>query len=197
LSRDKKGLDKMAHDNKFGLDKKELATLFLDELEKMDLDFSVVDFDLGCREYGVVDILSVTDEGQLVLIDLLTDGGDVSLVKFLNKLKFVMDLRVNLKDLYPRYDIDPDVVPSMMIIAPEFPPSFCRSLSFIGNVKIELFLYKTEEKHGKKKLRLLNLPQEKRRKTVSDIDELKRRLKKEMKHIDSSEIDSFFSHYDK
>ncbi len=187
----------MAHNDKFGLDKKELTTLFLDELEKMDLGFSVVDFDLGCREYGIIDVLSITDEGQLVLIDLLSDGQEVSLVKSLNKLRFVLDLRVNLKDLYPKYDISSDMIPSMMILAPEFPPSFCRSLTFIENFRIELFLYKTEEKHGKRKLKLFNVPHEAKRKSVSDLDELKRRLKKEMKNVDSNEIDSFFKHYDK
>jgi len=187
----------MSQNNKFGLEKKELVTLFLDELEKMDVAFSVVDFDLGCREYGIIDILSVTDEGQLVLIDLLTDGQQVSLVKFLNKLRFVLELRVNLKCLYPKYDIDSDITPSMMIIAPDFSPGFCRSLSFIENFRVELFMYRTEEKHGKRKLKLFNVPHQEKQKSVSDLDGLKRKLKKETKNVDSNEINSFFKHYDK
>jgi len=128
--------------NKDSLDQnnKLLKTLILNSLTQLDSNIKVIDFGLGSKEFGYIDILAADSAGSLLLVNIFADT-EPELVDLLNKYKFIVENKVSLKTLYPAENISAELPPKIVLISNIFSSRFRRSLDFIGQISIELVTY--------------------------------------------------------
>ena len=176
-------------------EKQLLEGLVIRELKKSDPKLSVVDFNFGSKEYGFIDILAVDSKGQLEIINFFSSASIPSLINILNNYKFVLEMRHNLKQLYPAQTIDAQLPPKCLLVAPCFSSQFLRILSFLDSVKLNLFRYTLEISRDIKNIKLFKVELEPNKVHNTTADTLKERLRKIAPTISDEEIDTFLSFF--
>ena len=185
--------------NKDGLDQnnKLLNTLILNSLTQLDSNIKVIDFGLGSKEFGYIDILAVDSDGALLLINIFTEK-QPELVDLLNKYKFIIENKLSLKKLYPSERISDEAKPKIILISNVFSARFTRSLDFINEISIELISYSYSMTSGIKRLNLTRHTSESNvmSESTNNIESLRQQLRNTNDDVDDKEIDTFIQFYE-
>ena len=183
--------DSLDHNNKL------LNTLIINSLTQLDANVKIVDFGLGSKEFGYIDILAVDSTGALLLINIFSDT-EPELVDLLNKYKFISENKIALKTLYPAENISAEAPPKIILISSMFSARFRRTLEFIGEISIDLIVYNYSMANGIKKLNLTRLSAESKitGESSNNIEMLRSRLRQKSDDVDDKEIDTFIQFYE-
>ncbi|MCD6460221.1 hypothetical protein J7L67_06100 [bacterium] len=185
------------NNDSLGQNNKLLKTLILNSLTQIDKNINVIDFGLGSKEFGYIDIFAIDSMGAFLLVNIFIEQ-DPELVDLLNKYKFVMENMVSLKSLYPLKNISVNANPEIILISGSFSSRFRRSLEFIESISITLFTFSYSMSNGIKRLNLNRVSPDSNLVDTpsSNIETLRQQLRKKSGEVDDKEIDTFIQFYE-
>lgn len=122
--------------------KDEIIHLIEDNIGLLDGTLRLIGKNLGPRNETPWELVGVRDDRRLVLIAVETRVTDRLLLKLLRNLDWAWENIETFVNIYASYGITADQMPSLMVIAPSYPPFFRKCLHYLTyRIEINLFTY--------------------------------------------------------
>jgi len=122
--------------------KEEIVRLIAEHYKVLDQHLELMGEGIGTREGKLWDLTGVDKDKRLVLISVELRYTDKLLFHLVNRIDWAWEHLESITKMYPSYKIHSDQIPHALIVAPSYPPSFKKCISYLTyRVKISLFSY--------------------------------------------------------
>ena len=126
--------------------KNEITDLIAGNIKVLDENLELIGKHLGTRTGKWCDLVGIGNDKQLVIITVEERYTDRMFCAMLNRLDSVWENMESISQLYSSYGIKKDHFPRVVIIAPSYPHSFLKSLTYLTyRIRIDLFTYRCLE----------------------------------------------------
>ena len=128
---------------------KELHSIIEKELDALEEGLQLLKYEMNMGS-GIPDFLCVDNKGRLVIIEVKLEEDEYVLYQALRYYSDVFRNRYQIVQLFPKYKIDPEQNPRVVLIAKRFPDDI-RFLTTFVSADVELLEYTViEDSTGKK-----------------------------------------------
>lgn len=126
----------------------ELVSLASSAFQEEPFQYKILDREVGTKQSGTADLIGLDGNKGLILIHILSSGKEAGGVNAsLSNYYWACENILNIKKMYPQFNIDPSVTPKIIYLAKSFSPSVKRNLSLL-NVPVETAQYQSFEVNG-------------------------------------------------
>ena len=151
--------------------KEEIKDLIESNCTILDNHLEIVGGNLGTRGEVKWDLVGVDKDRRMVLIGVELRYTDKILYHIVNRLDWAWESIDNITRMYPSCGINRNQIPRAIIIAPSFPPSFRKSITYLNyRIRVNLFTYAYLESDAGKGLLLESVETRMKYETISKGD---------------------------
>lgn len=117
----------------------ELEEMVNKELRQIDADLTMICSNVPINDKATLDVLCHDNNGQLVIMQLSVCEDDVMLLHGIQSLDYVDKFKSFLKATYNKHNIDDQVKPRLVLVAPSFSDAVRHAVENMKGLHIDLY----------------------------------------------------------